>query len=299
MKFDVRRFVVWVAVIMAVSFICAGIILMVTGNFSIALEQIDESKTFDAEDVNKVHIDITSTDINIIPSADEEITVRLSGEVSTNRNRDIPSLVAYESGDELRIEIIRPKTIFIGVNIWRANLDIYIPEESIEVLEVDTTSSDINIRDLKVSEIDYNGVSGDFKGESLFAENIKFDATSGDVNLKDYTGDINIHTVSGDLVLEHGSQNDNIEVSTTSGDVSIEQEGVSDMNIKTISGDIGIDLFENAEFYLKANTVSGDIDNKFPIRVTSSSRRSLEGTVGSNGEEIVVSTTSGDIRVDY
>ncbi len=299
MKFNAARFVIWVAVIMAVSFICAGIILMVTGNFSIALEQIDESKTFNAENINKIYIDIKSSDINIIPSADEEIRVRLSGEVSTNRNRDIPSLVAYESGDELRIEIIQQRKVFIGINIWRTKLDVYIPEDSIEVLKVDTVSSDINISDLKVNEIDCNGVSGDFKGESLFAEDIKFDTTSGDVNIKDYTGDINIHTVSGDLVLEDGSQNDNIEAVTVSGDMHIEQEDPSDMNIRTTSGDVGIGLSEDAGFYLKINTVSGDIDNKFPIKITSSSRRNLEGTVGSNGKEIVVSTTSGDINVDY
>ena len=51
--------------------------------------------------------------------------------------------------------------------------------------------------------------------------------------------------------------------------------------------------------YLKASTVSGDIDNSFPIEITSSSRRSLEGTVSGDGKEITVSTTSGDIKVDY
>jgi lia operon protein LiaG len=299
MKFNVGKFVIWVAGIMAVSFICAGIVLMVTGDFSIAVEQIDETKTFDPEEINKIYIDITSTDINIIPTEDEEISVRFSGEVSTNRNRNIPSLVAYKSGDELRIEIIQPKTIFIGINVWRTRLDVHIPEDSIEVLKVDTTSSDINISDLKVNEINFNGVSGDFKGESLFAEDIKFDTTSGDVNIKDYTGDINISTVSGDLVLEDGIQNDNIEAVTTSGDIHIVQEDPSDMNIRTTSGDVGVDLSEDAGFYLKINTVSGDIDNKFPIKITSSGKRDLQGKVGSGEKEIVVSTTSGDIKVYY
>ena len=71
------------------------------------------------------------------------------------------------------------------------------------------------------------------------------------------------------------------------------------MNIRTTSGDVGIDLSEDAEFYLEVNTVSGDIENRFPIKMTSSSRRSLEGTVDSGEKEIVISTTSGDIQVDY
>lgn len=299
MKFNIRKFVIWLAIIMAASFMVAGVILIITGNFSIAVEKIDESKTFDADEVNEIYADITSTDINIIPTEGDEIKVHFHGEVSTNRNRDIPSLIAYMSGDELRIEIIQQKTIFIGINIWRTNLDIYIPEDSIEVLKVDTVSSDISVSDLKVNEFNYSGVSGDFKGESLFTDDIKFKTTSGDINLNGYTGNINIQLVSGDVVLEDGSQNDNIKVGTVSGDIYIQQEGPSDINVKTTSGDIDIYLSEDAEFCLKASTVSGDIENRFPIKITTSSRRSLEGTIGSGEREIAASTTSGDIRVDY
>jgi lia operon protein LiaG len=293
------RFVIWVTAIMAVSFICAGIILMVTGNFSIAVEQINDSKTFDTEDINKITMDITSTDINVMPSDDEDIRVHFYGEVSTNRNRDIPSLVAYESGDELRIEIIKPKTVFIGINIWRTKLDVYIPEDSLELLKIDVVSSDIDLSGLKVDEFECTGVSGDLKGESVFAENIKFNTTSGDVSLDGYTGDLNIHVTSGDLVIKDGSLNDDIELVTISGDIYIEQVDPSNMNISTTSGDVGINISEGAGFYLKANTVSGEIDNRFPIDITSSGRRNLEGKVGGGEKEIVVSTISGDIKVEY
>jgi lia operon protein LiaG len=299
MKFNMGRFVIWVTAIMAVSFICAGIILMVTGNFSIAVEQINDSKTFDTEDINKITMDITSTDINVMPSDDEDIRVHFYGEVSTNRNRDIPSLVAYESGDELRIEIIKPKTVFIGINIWRTKLDVYIPEDSLELLKIDVVSSDIDLSGLKVDEFECTGVSGDLKGESVFAENIKFNTTSGDVSLDGYTGDLNIHVTSGDLVIKDGSLNDDIELVTISGDIYIEQVDPSNMNISTTSGDVGINISEGAGFYLKANTVSGEIDNRFPIDITSSGRRNLEGKVGGGEKEIVVSTISGDIKVEY
>lgn len=299
MKFNMGRFVIWVTAIMAASFICAGIILMVTGNFSIAVEQIDDSKTFDAEDINKITMDITSTDINIMPSDDGNIRVHFYGEVSTNRDRDIPSLVAYESGDELRIEIIRPKTVFIGINIWRTKLDVYIPEDSLELLKIDVVSSDIDLSGLKVDEFEYDGVSGDLKGESVFAENIKFNTTSGDVSLDGYTGDLNIHVTSGDLAIKDGSLNDDIELVTISGDIYIEQVDPSDMSINTTSGDVEINISEGSGFYLNASTVSGEIDNRFPIDITSSGRRNLEGKVGGGEKEIVVSTISGDIKVEY
>ena len=299
MKFNVKKFVMWIAIVMFASFAIAAIVLVVTGDFSIAREQIDESKTFDVQGVNEIYIDTVSTDINIIPTNKEEIEVHFYGEVSTNIKRVIPSLVAYKSGDELRVEIVHPKTFFIGFNICRTKLDVYIPEDSIEVLKIITVSADTSVSDLKVDKFSLNAVSGDFKGESLFASDLRLNSISGDISLKEYKGDININNVSGDVVLEGGRQNDNIEVVTVSGEVYIEQKDPSNMNIKTISGGVEINLSEDAQFYLKATTVSGDIENSFPIKITSSGKRDLEGMVGSDEKEITIRTTSGDIDLDY
>ena len=299
MKFNIKRFVIWITVFMFAAFITAGIILGVTGNLALAVEQIDESKTFDAQQINKIYVDIVSTDINVIPTDEEEITVHLYGEVSTNKDMELPSLVAYQSGDELRIEIIQTKMFFIGINIWRTKLDIYIPEDSLEVFKADTTSSDMDVSNLVVNEFEFNSVSGDFKGESLLANDIKLKSTSGDISLNDYTGDVNVNLISGDVVLEDGGQNENIEITTVSGDVYIEQENSSNMNIRVTSGDIEINLSEDAQFFLNAKTVSGHIENTFPIKITSSGRRNLEGEVGSDEKQIDVSTTSGDISLSF
>jgi len=299
MKFNIKRFVIWITVFMFAAFITAGIILGVTGNLALAVEQIDESKTFDAQQINKIYVDIVSTDINVIPTDEEEITVHLYGEVSTNKDMELPSLVAYQSGDELRIEIIQTKMFFIGINIWRTKLDIYIPEDSLEVFKADTTSSDMDVSNLVVNEFEFNSVSGDFKGESLLANDIKLKSTSGDISLNDYTGDVNVDLISGDVVLEDGGQNENIEITTVSGDVYIEQEDPSNMNVRVTSGDIEINLSEDAQFFLNAKTVSGHIENTFPIKITSSGRRNLEGEVGSDEKQIDVSTTSGDISLSF
>ena len=259
--------------------------------------QIDESKAFNAQDINKIHIDTASTDINIISTDEEEIGVHFYGEVSTNKKMELPSLIAYESGDELRIGINQPKIILVGISIWNINLDVYVPKDSIETLKIDTVSSNTSISDLKVNEFIFKTVSGDFHGESLFASDLKLGLTSGNVNLKNYTGNIDIKVISGDVVLEDGNQNDNIEIVTTSGNVYVEQEDSSNMNISTTSGDVEINFSEDAQFYLKAKTVSGDVGNRFPITITSTSERYLEGIVGSDEKKINISTTSGNVDI--
>jgi len=299
MKFGIKKFVLCLVIVMIGSFITAGIIIMVTGNFSILTEKINESKSFSPKEIDKISIDVVSTDVNIIPADEDEIRVHLYGEVSTGLSRDIPSLVSYISGDELRVEIVRPKTQLIGFSVWRTSLDLYMPEDSLEVLVIETSSSDVSVSDLKVDRFDYGNISGDFRGNSLFADDLKLTVTSGDVNLEDYTGDIDIHTVSGDIVLEEGRQNDNIEIISVSGDINIKQEDSSNIYIESTAGDARVELSEDARFYLKAETVSGAIGNSFPIKVTSSSGRSLEGVIEDDRMEITINTISGDINIDY
>jgi len=300
MKLNVRKLVIWLAIIMAASFGIAAIILVTTGSFSVDTEQIDKTKNFSVEEVKKINIDIVSTDINIIASDSEDIKVHFYGEVSTNIRKDIPELAAYVSGEQLYIEIIHPKNIFFGVSICRTNMDIYIPENSIEEIKINTVSADTNIEDLEIDNFVYSGVSGDFKAKSLFARDLKLESTSGSFDIRDYTGNIDIYITSGDVVLNGGIDNDSIVVTTVSGDINIEQlEEFSNMNVEAISGDVKVKLFEDAQFYLNASTVSGDINNEFPIKISSSGKRGLEGTVGSDDMAIIVSTTSGDININH
>ncbi len=280
-------------------FITAGAIMAALGNMSLAVGEVDESKTFKASEISEIYVDVVSTDINIIDTDGDEIIVNFSGEVSTNRKMDLPELVAYKTGDELRVEIRKPMRFIFGMNIYRTRLDIYIPKDSLEVLEIETVSADAGVVALDVDELNFSSTSGDFNGREIVTDTVKLNSTSGDFGLEDYTGNLDIDATSGDVMLEDGTSNENIEINTVSGDVYIDQECSSDMDIKTISGEVGINLSKDAEFYLKTSTVSGDIGNSFPIKIESSGRNRLEGVVGSEEKEIEISTTSGDISIDY
>lgn len=296
---NIKKIVIGLIVFMLACFITAGAILAVMGNLAIKLEKIDESKSFEQEGIDKISIDVTSTDVEIISTDEDEITVHLYGEVPTNRNTELPALIAYKTGSELRIEIEKPRIIMVGINIWRAKLDVYVPEDLIETLKVDTASSDTRMSNLSINKIIVNTVSGDFKGEALAANSFKLNSTSGDIEIKDHKGEIKIDSVSGDAMLVNGDGDGDIEVSTISGNVYVEREDSCNIRIGTISGEVEINLSGDAQFYFRANSVSGDIENKFPVEIISSGRTGLEGIVGSDEKEIIVSTTSGDISIGY
>jgi lia operon protein LiaG len=284
---------------MVVSFGIAAIILVVSGNFNVATETINDSKTFEPSEVSSIEVDLVSDDLNIIPTTKGDISVHFYGEVSTNVRRNLPELVAYKTGDKLYVEVSQSLDIVIGINIRRTTVDIYIPEIMLEDMDINVVSGNIKVEDLKVDELVIDSTSGDMKLDKISSEKIRIESTSGDVAVRDYTGNIDVSNTSGDISLMSGTENEDIFVKSVSGDIFIEQDGVSDMEIGVTSGDIRIALPQDSEFKLNASTLSGEIEHDFPLKIESSSRRNLEGSIGDSEYRITVDTTSGDITVGY
>jgi len=294
-----KKLLIILAVTMVVSLGIAVIVMVMTDSFNIATEKINDSKTFNPEEISSIEVDLVSTDLNIIPTTKGEIIVHFYGEVSTNLKRAIPELVAYKTGDKLYVEILRSKDIVIGINISRTTMDIYIPEIILEEFKINIVSGDVILEDIKAAETYLETVSGDIKVQDLMAEKIRISSVSGDIIVQDYTGNIDAGSTSGDISLIGGDDNEDLDASTVSGGISIEQDAVSDMNIGSTSGDVKIRLPEDSQFYLDISTVSGDIKYYFAINISSSGRRDLEGTVGNGGDRIMISTVSGDVTIGY
>ena len=300
MKSSMKKLLIWLASITVVSFGIAAIVLVLTGNFAVATEKINESKTFNLAEISEIELNLVSTDLNILPTTKGEIEVHFYGEVSTNVKRNIPELVAYKTGDKLFVETLqRTDIIVFGVNIERTTMDIYIPEIILEEFKINVVSGDVIMEDIETALLNLETVSGDIKVEELTAENIRTSSTSGDIIVRDYTGDVDAGSTSGDISLLDGIDNEDVDVSTVSGDIFIEQDVVSDMKLRSTSGDVRINLPEDSQFYLDISTVSGDINHDFSIKVISSGRRDLEGTVGDGDDRIMISTISGDVTIGY
>ena len=100
------------------------------------------------------------------------------------------------------------------------------------------------------------------------------------MNIIDFSGNLKADSVSGDINVRYRIFENNVD-------------------IKTISGKVKIDLPQNAEFYLKTNTVSGEVVAKFPITIISFNKMNqLEGTVGMGDNSIIIDTVSGDIYIN-
>ena len=122
-------------------------------------------------------------------------------------------------------------------------------------------------------------VSGDVEAEGMRAY-VEARSVSGDVRIST-SGFGEASTVSGEIVAVLGS-----------GGWS------GDLDFHTVSGDITLELPARASTEVRVETMSGDIQSDFPLDVERRSmRRRAGGTIGEGGRELYLTTLSGDVRL--
>lgn len=133
-----------------------------------------------------------------------------------------------------------------------------------------------------MGKFDFKTTSGDIISElDYFNNEISISTTSGDVEFNDIR-DINILTTSGDIKIANVREKINLQ--TTSGDIIISNMVIKDnSNITTTSGDVKINN-SGSDCYFDIKTISGD------QCVKNNNRKS--------DYVLSISTTSGDIIVN-
>ena len=109
---------------------------------------------------------------------------------------------------------------------------------------------------------------------------------SGNVDVASSSGTVRVRGVRGAL-----------RASTTSGGLHVQGEPQGDWELTAASGGVHVDLPDSSGFELDASTSSGSIDVGMPISASSTSRRSLRGTVHGGGSRLTVRTSSGSIDI--
>jgi len=282
---NIRKIVIWLVVIAVVSLTIATIAFFSTENYMVSFRDknnfegnsIDEVTTFGIDQLKEIYIHSVSSDVSVFSTDEEDIKINFYSRSTLRSEKPLPKLITNLEGSKLKIEIKYPKVIFYNTNVV---LDVYIPQDYRESIIIDTASADVDISNLHLNNFLCKTASGDLRIESLDSDNLTLNNASGDVDIVDFSGNLKADLVSGDIDVGYKVFDNNVD-------------------IKTISGKVKIDLPQNAEFYLKTNTVSGEVVARFPITIISFNKMNqLEGTVGIGDNRIIVDTVSGDIYLN-
>ncbi len=274
--------IILLLIIMVVSLITGGIIMFMKGDiqlgpYSAEIVEIYESKSYPTDTINNIDVKAVSSDINIIPVKSDDINISFLGSIT---HKKIPKLIASRVGDKLMIEIKHPVVFFNFGGFQETKLDIEIPEGYNDKLKIGTVSGDISLRRLDLDRLYMDVVSGDILAESLTSKSIVIDSTSGDIKLDAFSGELSANTVSGDVAVSYPESDD-------------------DIDIETVSGDISMKMLKDSGFMLDFETISGEVDNQFSIEVERSGRNGLHGKVGDGRYGVNVNTISGDLDITY
>jgi len=121
---------------------------------------------------------------------------------------------------------------------------------------------------------------------------------NGGIEASGITADAEAHTVNGGVKLEATGT---ARAETVNGGITARlgrTDWTGALSLKTVNGGIEMTMPEGLNADVKASTVNGGIDTDFPLTVTGRiSRRKLEGTIGSGGRLLELSTVNGGIEL--
>ncbi len=149
-------------------------------------------------------------------------------------------------------------------------------------LEVSTGSGDIRVDDVR-GTADLKVGSGDMRVASVVGT-ARISSASGDVRLDEAT-DVSVSTAAGDLYL--GSVSEVARVKSATGDIRVRRFSGTDLEVRTMSGDVDIALVPGLVVAASIKTLSGDFRNR--VKPTSSEKT---GSVN-----LEVSSFSGDVTL--
>ena len=269
---------------------------------------IETRRPLDAD--GRVYVNNTAGTV-VISSWDKN-EVYLRGELSG----DTDSVDISGGPDNLSIVVRMPNKSHASGD---ADLKLTVPATA--RVELETVSADVSAQDLR-GPVKINTVSGAAQLQ-LASPDVSVQTVSGDVTLRGPSRSTFVKSVSGDLHLA-GMQG-KLVVETVSGDVQLDGGRFSDVHLKSVSGDMRLDVTLAQAAQIVGDTLSGDITLNVPADITGtallksfsgdtscdatlntatadasrSSRKSKrEYTWGDgSGTRVELSSFSGDIRV--
>ena len=220
----------------------------------------EENNTYHVSDasINSIDIDWISGRVTVIPYDGDDIVIR---EKSKGKIDEENCLRYRISGDTLEINYFRQTAEFnfTGSINYSKQLEIKVPRalaKSLDELNFDAVSADLNIRDLHIASLDVDTTSGNLLGKNIEAKYVNMGTVSGYMKVT-YTScpkELNMDSTSGDctISLPKGSSV-TAELDSVSGDFSSEfstryeeedvyiiGSGECEFSVSTVSGDFVI-----------------------------------------------------------
>jgi len=187
---------------------------------------------------------------------------------------------------EMRLRVTCPRGAELEVKTKSADL---LARGDYGAVDVKTASGDVNIDN--AAETSVKTASGDVHVETV-AGSLEVKTAAGDVNVGSVGRNSNLSLVSGDAYIREADGS--ISASTVSGDQRYDAVLQGRLELRAVSGDIGVGIRRGARVFIDANTVSGSTSSEFELSDAPAAPLPDDAPL----VEVFAKTVSGDVRIE-
>jgi hypothetical protein len=143
-----------------------------------------------------------------------------------------------------------------------------------------------------------NDVNVDFTVELPRGIDFVARTVNGGISGTGLQSDVEAYTVNGGVEIATSGLT---RAHTVNGSVAVtvgRADWQDELEIKTVNGGISFNVQGELNTRVNASTVNGDIDTDYPVTVQGRfGRRSINGTIGTGGRSLLLSTVNGNIAI--
>lgn len=247
--------------------------------------------------INAVAMDFSSSNIKIIPSESNSIEILFKGKSTIKE----PEKILFQEIKDGKL-ILRPGG-------YKRLTDIKVSDEEKEKtgklsLIIDSAKSEILRSEIilklpkRIKSLEVNNISGELLEKNIELDSLKIQTISSDIKLVEmHLKNADISTVSGDIYFDSNISNQ-LKATSTSGDLIFKiNNDKPKLEITTTSGDTSIQFKNKPDLQFNYNSVSGELklqDQKKEDKKTST----YSQTFGKGTGKITVNSVSGDLKLN-
>src|SRR5919197_773383 len=241
------------------------------------------TETFQTPGPVRLDLELPAGTIEIETAATEETHVEL---VALSDREQVQEMV-----EAARIEMVRRGDRYDVIVEVRTRHGVWISFSKGPDIRLGTPEMRLRITCPKGAEIDARTKSADLDARGEYGE-VDVKTASGDVNVASVAGDANLQLVSGDAYIRDARGS--ISANTVSGDQRYEAVVQGRIEVRAVSGDIGIGIRRGSRVFIDANTVSGSTSSEFELADVPAAPAAADAPL----VEVYAKTVSGDVRLE-
>ncbi|MGD6842831.1 LiaG family protein [Bacillus infantis] len=243
-----------------------------------------------AERVSQIEVNVSGVETTIIQEKRDTVEAVLDGkgEVSVKKK-----------GSLIKIDYKRKWPHWFS-GFEKTKLSIYIPENYDKDLDINLGSGDFEFAGndpIKLREVSLDMSSGDVKLGSLDVREFELNGASGELFISSLkAGEADLEISSGSTIID--SLEGRLEAGIASGELDIKMKKLTaPIDLDVSSGDVQLDLPDNASFALDAHYSSGEIRADFALDEKEIKDNRILGRHKEGKHEIKVDVSSGDVGI--